>query len=167
MVSKKEKKTGSSFMPNVRKIYVKEVENKWGIFSVKWWFSSEWDAAIIADYSCYRHPTPCTSQGSAWNDYDACQDQETSKVDIGEIFYKQKRQRNFLTQGRLWPCLKSITSWQFLRSNLNRRHSPLSTLLVAIVVFVYSGCHSTPGWCRVNVLMEFSVQLVLFSVPVH
>lgn len=40
-------------------------------------------------------PPPCTSQGSA------CQDQETSKVDIGEIFYKRKRQRKFLTQGRL------------------------------------------------------------------
>ena len=35
-------------------------------------------------------PPPCTSQESASNDYDACQDQETSKVGIGEIFYNAK-----------------------------------------------------------------------------
>ena len=40
------------------------------------------------------HP-PCTSQESAWIDYDACQDQETSKVDIGEIFYKAKTPKEF------------------------------------------------------------------------
>ena len=89
-------------MPNVRKIYVKEVENKWGIFSVKNDGSVQNEMQpSLQTIPATDTPPPCTSQGSAWNDYDACQDQETSKVDIGEIFYKRKRQRNFLTQGRL------------------------------------------------------------------
>ena len=38
---------------------------------------------------------PSTSQESVCNDYDVCQHQETSKVDIGEIFYKAKRLQEF------------------------------------------------------------------------
>ena len=39
--------------------------------------------------------TPSTSQESVCNDYDVCQHQEISKVDIGEIFYKAKTPKEF------------------------------------------------------------------------
>ena len=38
---------------------------------------------------------PSTSQESVCNDYDVCQHEETSKVDIGEIFYKAKTPKKF------------------------------------------------------------------------
>ena len=38
---------------------------------------------------------PSTSQESVCNDYDVCQHEETSKVDIGEIFYKAKTPKEF------------------------------------------------------------------------
>ena len=38
---------------------------------------------------------PSTSQESVCNDYDVCQHEETSKVDISEIFYKAKTPKEF------------------------------------------------------------------------
>lgn len=111
---------------------------------------------------------PSTSQESVCNDYDVCQHQEISKEVLVKSFTKRKCRGNFLMQWRLYPRVKSFTSWQFPKINLQRRHYPFSTLVVAIIVFVLSGCHSTPGWCVVvYALMVFSVQLVLFSVPMH
>ena len=82
-------------MPNVRKISVKksktgEVFSELNDSSVQ----NEMQPSLQTTPATDTSP-PSTSQESVCNDYDVCQHEETSKVDIGEIFYKKKTPKKF------------------------------------------------------------------------
>ena len=69
---------------------------------------------------------PSTSQESVCNDYDVCQHQETSKVDIGEIFYKAKTPKEFsyamkttaVDLGTVVDCYARLHPLRLQRENL-------------------------------------------------